>query len=105
MGFAGVRDRQQAAVFARLGEPAEWSGYAEPVPVRFAEEDEVAGFGDGSRLIMGALMLKVRRSNIATPAINDTVHLIDTGRRFRITSDAQLNRNGAWLCPVEEISG
>lgn len=104
MGFAEVRERQQEAVFARLGEAAEWTGMADPVQVRFAEEDEVAGFGDGSRLIMGALMLKVRRAAVPSPAIGNEVRLIASDRRFRITSDPQLNRNAAWLCPVEELT-
>lgn len=104
MGFAGARERMQDAIFARLGEDALWNSQPDPVRVRWREEDEVAGYGDGSQLILRGLVLKVRRRQVASPAPGDQIDLIDSGRRFRITSDPVLDRNSAWECPVEEVT-
>lgn len=104
MGFAGARERQQAAIFARLGEDAIFDGGAEPVRVRHLDEDEVAGFGDGSNLIVPRESVRVRRIDVAAPSIGKIFELIESGRRFRITSDPIRNRNDVWVCPVSEVT-
>lgn len=104
MAFAELRGRVQGAVFARLGEDARWNSQPNPVRVRWREEDEVAGYGDGSQLILRGMVLKVRRSEVQSPSIADVAELVADGRRFRIIADPVLNRNAVWECPVEEVT-
>nr|WP_312161224.1 hypothetical protein [Brevundimonas diminuta] len=101
MSFPQVRENLQAAIFARLGEDAFYDDRPEPVRVRLAEGDETAGFGDGGRLILGAMTMRVRRSEVSSPAEGQGFRLTN-GRRFTIFADPLLDRNGVWLCPVTE---
>lgn len=100
MSFPQARGRLQTAVFGRLGEAATWNG--EPVRARLGEGDEEVGLGD-SRLILGGLALRVRRSDVASPGSGDDVRLTDAGRRFQVSGDCRIDANGVWTCPAEEV--
>ena len=99
MGFPQARERLQNAIFARLGEDAQWAGIDPKVRVRFAERDELATFGD-TELMMAGLVLRFRRSEVAAPAVGNLVVLDKSGRRLRLSADARMDANGVWAAPV-----
>ena len=105
MSFAGASTRLQAAVFDRLGEDGFWNEASTPVRVRFASSDELASFGSGGRLIVGAMAIRVRRSELPSPSVDDTVRLpVSVSRSeamtLKVYSDPTVDRNGVWSCPV-----
>lgn len=99
--FAGRVARMQDVVFRTLGEDARWSGVAGPVRVRFRTMDDLEGFG-GGRIIVESTMIQVRRSEVETPRVGDTVTLDATGVIYRVTADPTLDRKGRWTCVVAE---
>lgn len=102
MSFAGVVERQQAAVFRRLGEDATWSGVADPVRVRFAERDDVIGWGEG-QVVERARFVRVRAVEVAAPVKGDLVVWTDKARTFEVIETPTLDRKGVWTCGVKEI--
>lgn len=103
MSFAEVVERQQAAVFRRLGEDATWSGVADSVRVRFAERDDVIGWGDG-QVVTRARFVRVRQSEVAEPVAGDTVVWTDQGRTFEVIETPTLDKKGVWTCGVKETT-
>ena len=99
MGFPQARERLQNAIFARLGEDAQWTGIDPLVRVRFAERDELATLGD-TELMMASLVLRFRRSEVGAPNVGDVVVLDVSGRRLRISGEARMDANGIWAAPV-----
>jgi hypothetical protein len=94
---ADRRSRLLAALYAKFGEPADWTpvggGGTTRVTVRPAPEDDVLNFGDG-RALVEKIPLLVRVAEVATPAANDVfvlnpgpgeeaVQLLATPRRTR----------------------
>ena len=99
MSFPQARERLQNAIFARLGEDAQWAGIDRKVRVRFSERDELATFGD-TELMMAGLVLRFRRSEVAAPAVGNLVVLDKSGLRRRLSADARMDANGVWAAPV-----
>lgn len=104
MSFAGPRRRLVDAVFARLGEDAYWGLLPDPVRVRWREED-AAPMYDRLAEIARLRFVMVRRSDVAVPAVDDVVELLDesgapSGEKFRLIAEPQITRNGVWRCEV-----
>lgn len=102
MSFAEVVERQQAAVFRRLGEDASWSGVADPVRVRFAERDDLIGWGEG-QTVTRARFVRVRQSEVPQPVVGDEVVWTAKARTFEVIEEPTLDRKGVWTCGVKEI--
>lgn len=109
MTFPEAASRLQAAVFGRLGEDAQWTGIAGTVRVRRTERD------DEVRLDMGwtidtVRFVKVRRSEVAAPAEDEQVQILDAagatvaGALYRVSGAPRLDRKGVWTCPVEPVA-
>jgi hypothetical protein len=109
MSFSGAQRRLQEAVFARLGEDAEWEGLAEPVRVRRREEDETAGFGQAAEIVT-TRFLWVRKADVPAPAEGQTVQILDEAgspladARFRLIAEPRGDRKGVWRCEVEPLA-
>lgn len=99
MSFAAIVDRQQAAVFRTLGEDATWTGVADPVRIRCAERDDLAGWGEG-RAVVRTRFVRVRRSEVPNPADGDVVTRSETGDLLKVIGDPTLDRKRVWLCQV-----
>lgn len=107
MGFAELRDTLVASVFDELGDSASWNGGLVPVRVRVASRDVEGEYGQLAT-IQRAHWLRVRVSQVASPAINDVVSLLNadgvaTGAALRVTGDPMRGRNGIWTMPVRPI--
>ena len=63
MAFVDSLERQQEAVFARLGEDADWEGITDPVRVILRHSEEVIGLA-----VDDSVPNRVRRSEVASPA-------------------------------------
>ncbi len=101
MSFPLLVARQQDAVFRVLGEDATWSGIDDTVRVRFREADEEAGPQLG-QFIAATLFIRVRKSEVAMPAIGDVVVLVDEARPLKVISEPKLDRKGVWECGVAD---
>lgn len=105
MSFPQALERQQTAIFERLGVFAQWQGIDDPVLVRRREADEQLRF-DRSTVIEEGATIKVRQVEVAQPAIGDQVQILDddgnavTGALFAVTGEPMLDRRGVWTCPV-----
>jgi len=102
MSFAEVVDRQQDAVFRRLGEDATWSGVSGSVRIRCAERDDLDGWGDGQRVVR-TRFVRVRRSQVPTPGIGDTITRAADGVVLEVLAKPRLTRTRIWTCEVKEI--
>lgn len=106
MSFAGASERLQAAVFARLGEDAEWSGVG-TVRVRRREYDEEDRRLEGGVELLTVRFIRVRRSEVPAPSQGDTAQILGDdgepvpGAFYRVNGEPDLNRKGVWRCPVE----
>ncbi|ADK99391.1 head-tail joining protein [Brevundimonas subvibrioides] len=103
MSFPEARARQQAAVFARLGEPGHWNSATDPVQVRLVEADDMASLGE-LQLIVPTMAIRVRKADRPDVQVDDTCWIVAIDRTFRVTSDPMLDRNGVWVCPVVEVT-
>lgn len=90
MGWSEKQTRLQAAVFASLGLDATWNGVAVRVIVR--DQDEAFG-----RTVVDSVTLRVRQTEVPTPATGDTVE-IDDGRTFEVIGEPLLDRKLNWVC-------
>lgn len=105
MSFSQAIERQQAAIFDRLGEDADWEDVG-TVRVRRREADEELQFERG-RVIETGRRIKVRRSEVPEPARGQTVQILDdngdpvSDGTFVITGEPELDRRGVWTCLVE----
>jgi len=100
VSWADLQARQQAAVYAALGEDADWTRGENPaVPVRviLRDEDRVVGLS-----VDNAVLLRVRESELADPAKHDTVELAD-GRSFELIARPLLDRKRNWVCEAKPI--
>lgn len=108
MRFPQVQERLQAAVFARLGEPATWQGTADPVRVRRpTDRDEDFRTEYGALVVPGA-QLAVRQSEVAEPVDGQQVQLLDDDGAaladglFVVDGAPKLDRKkGVWICRVK----
>lgn len=95
MSWSGLLARQQAAVYAALGEDASWPGITGPVRVILRDEDALVGLGVEDRIF-----LRVRQSEVASPAKGQAIELGD-GRRFVLTRTPLLDRRKSWRCEAK----
>lgn len=101
--------RQQAAIFDVLGEPAQWEGVADVVRVKRREADETIRT-DFSELIGTGHVLKVRKSEVAAPAVAQQVQILDVdglpvaGGLFEVVGEPMLDRRDVWTCPVKPVA-
>jgi hypothetical protein len=103
VSFAEVVERQQDAVFRRLGEDATWSGIADPVRIRFAERDDSLAWSEG-RTVALVRFVRVRRSEVASPAIGDVIVRTEQGgQQLEVIETPTLDRKGVWLMGVKEL--
>jgi hypothetical protein len=73
--------RQQAAIFDVLGEDADWETIG-IVRVKRREADESIRT-DYSELVGPGLTIKVRKSDVAAPAVGQSVQILDAIPRAR----------------------
>lgn len=105
MSFSQALARQQAAIFERLGEDADWESVG-VVRVRRREADEELGFTHGASIVTGR-RIKVRKSEVAAPAEGQVVQILDGNgdplpdALFTIAGEPKLDRKGVWTCPIE----
>ncbi len=97
MSWASLLARQQAAVYAALGEDAQWEGVADPVRVIQRDEDTLIGVAVDDRCF-----LRVRQSEVPAPAQGQLVELAD-GRRFTLTGTPMLDRKRQWRCEAVPV--
>jgi len=108
--MAALHDRRArllASLYSTYGEPATWTpaggGAAIPVTIRRHGEDIEVGFG-GSAGLATKDFLRVRPSEVAAPARNDVVEVLDAPggnvvATFRIIADPRLVKaGGEWVC-------
>ena len=92
--------RQQAAIFDRLGADATWDGSAEPVRVIQRDYDDDVRIGRAA-IIAGRVIIKVRKSEIATPEAD---HVVIIGSdSFKIIGDPMLDRKKVWNCDAAPV--
>jgi hypothetical protein len=109
VSFPSALERQQQAIFQRLGEDAQWDGVAGAVRVIRRSADERLQL-DRGQLIEGGLTIRVRKSDVASPAPGQIVQLLDDNgdaiadARFAVSAEPMLNRQGAWVCQVIQAS-
>lgn len=106
MSFPELRQTLVDQVFDTLGEDARWGADGPTVRVRRAERDDDQGFGDFNG-IARARWMRVRRSEVLSPATGTIVALLDsegepTGVQYRVSGEPLLGRNGVWTMPVAE---
>jgi len=105
MSFAQALERQQAAIFDRLGVDADWQDIG-VVRIRYREADENQHLDFGEVIVPGRT-IKVRQSQVPTPAEGQTVQLLDasgdpvSGGAFVVDGEPTLDRRGVWTCPVK----
>lgn len=97
MGWSDLQTRQQAAVFAALGHDATWQGITGTVRVIIRDEDQIIG-----QTIADAVIVRVRKSEVALPGDEDTVEL-DDGRQYRLIASPLLDRKLVWQCEASPI--
>lgn len=101
--------RQQTAIFDVLGDDAQWEGVADPVRVKLNVADESIR-GDYSDLVATGRTIKVRKSEVAAPAVGDQVQMLDSSgdpvsdSLFEVAGEPMLDRRGVWTCPVKPAS-
>ncbi len=103
MTFADAASRMHDAIFDREGEDALWkaAGAGEGVPVKVLADmpDTVAGIGDES-VVLRTTVFRVRKSEIAVPAVGDVVTVFDTD--FTVDAEPRLDKyRQVWLCEAE----
>lgn len=106
MSFPELRQTLVDQVFDTLGEDARWGEDGPYVRVRRAERDDDQGFGDFNG-IARARWMRVRRSEVLSPATGTIVALLDsagepTGVQYRVSGEPLLGRNGVWTMPIAE---
>lgn len=78
MAFAGTRQEILDAAYAEFGDEASWrvsgGGAGIPCTVRRRDPDQVAGSGD-TEITVESVLIRVRTSEIAEPAAEDTVQI------------------------------
>lgn len=99
MSFPAALERQQAAIFARLGEDATWEGAAGPV--RVIRRDEDRQFGGEIEIVAEAHVFRVRRSEVDSPTAGQTVTLADSGESFTVMGTPKLDRRRVWHCEMD----
>lgn len=103
--FAERVARAEEAVFRTFGEDATWSGVADPVRVILREADEELRL-DRGELVMRGRKVRVRQSEVESPAEGQEVQLLDSdgnpvvGELYVLAGEPQLDRKGVWHCPV-----
>lgn len=102
MGFAGYRGRMNEAIFRVLGEPASWTDVDGPVLVIERQQDADVQLGQ-STLLQRVQFLRVRRSDVADPKIDDLCAIAAIDSTFRVIADPVLQRHRVWLCEVELV--
>lgn len=101
MSFAEAVERQQDAVFRRLGEPGSWTGLADQVLIRCTEQDQLEPFG-ASRDVLKVRFVRVRRSQVAQPVQGQLVTR-ESGEVLRVFGTPVLDRKGVWTCEVAQV--
>lgn len=109
--MAALQDRRArllAALYAQFGEPAIWTpadgGAAISCTIRRKGEDVSFGFGQNGELLAPKDLIKVRASEVASPAEGDLVMVLDadTGAPievFRIVAEPRRQKAGMeWVC-------
>lgn len=102
MGFSADMADMVASIDSELGEPATWSGVAEPVQVHPTDEDDIARFG-GGEVALRSRSLSVHRSAVPQPAAGNIVTLIETGEALEVCGAPTIDRDGYWLCTVRAL--
>lgn len=107
MGFPQAIERQQQAVFDRLGEDATWTGAADPVRIRRPRDGDEDFRLDYGELVARGTLLKVRKAQIAAPAEGHEIQILDedgnavADAQFVVTGEPKLDRRkGVWTCQV-----
>ena len=107
MSFPQVLARQQAAVFARLGEGATWEGVSGTVRVIPRTADERLQL-DQATIIATGVTIRVRKVEVDAPAEGQQVQVLDdngdplAGGLFVLNGTPELDRKGVWHCPAKE---
>ena len=103
--FPTLLARQQAAIFRRLGEDADWDfGDAQaPTPCRIILRD----FDEESRTGLGGVVrrhhfIRVRSSEIESPQDRNIATLED-GSRYQIVGEPLMTRKGGWECSAKML--
>ena len=99
-GFHSARTRVQASVYARLGDDATWNGA--PVIVRIADPEAVVSFQQ-TDVILPSVLIKVPKSQMATPAAGDMIVMTESGDTYRVLADPVLNKRHEWVCQAEKV--
>ncbi|MHA3791457.1 head-tail joining protein [Sphingomonas sp. YL-JM2C] len=99
MSFSSARTRAIDAIFAHLGEEAIWEGVADPVRVIARDEDQQ--FGGEIEIVADTHILRVRRSEVASPTAGQVVTLIESGESFTVMGAPKIDRRRVWRCEVE----
>lgn len=105
MTFPRAVARLEQAVFDRLGESAEWQDVG-TVRVRRKEADEDLRLDNGQLVATGRI-IKVRKSEVPTPAEGQTVQLLDedgaavAGELYVVSGEPTLDTKGVWTCQVQ----
>lgn len=98
MGWSDRIARQQAAVFAALGDDAIWQGVDGTVRVILRDDDTIIGTAVTDRI-----MVKVRQSEVADPRDGDQV-VTEDGRTFTINDTPLLDRKMVWTCGAAQVA-
>lgn len=96
------RARLLASLYAKFGEACDWTfeagGAVKPVTVRRRSDDTDVAFG-ASDAVVDREIVRVRRAEIAMPAIGDLVSV--DGGAFRVIADPRRSKHGLeWTCEV-----
>lgn len=101
MSFIAARMRMVDAIFLRLGEDAAWTGSTPLVRVILREQNDDIRMGD-SYIVGSARFVRVRRCDVATPAIGDLLEPAETGGTYEVIAEPLLDRRGIWTCEVSK---
>ena len=103
MSFIAARSRLVDAVFRRLGEDAAWAGVDLPVRIILREQSDDVQLGD-TRLMGTARFIRVRRSEVLSPAEGAIVEPMESGGKYRVIGEPMLDRRAVWLCEVTRLA-
>jgi hypothetical protein len=101
MSFAEQVTRQQDVVFRTFGEDAIWPGIAGIVRVRHRRQDDDSRF-QTTDTITTTNFVRVRRSEVASPALGQVVELL-AGPKLKVIGEPTIDRKDVWTCPVREL--
>jgi hypothetical protein len=107
MTFAAALARQRAAIFTRMGEAATWTlaagGSPLPALVLRRSPDQISDFGTGGRVVVGTVMIRVRKVDVAEASKGDMVAL--GAANFKIIGTPLIDEHGlVWDCEAQPTS-